>query len=194
MNNSWYEIVSPDAPLGQGDLLFDCPLLAWRDNPPVAPQSAQLETSSFVEWRLRNVIVLTQACDLAHGKVKDVVLSPHFALSDYRLLWVNWMQSRNQTASEKAWKRMCEDVSDGYVWNLSFLDQCAQPEVATGVRVVDFHQVFTAPRRLIETQIASAAKPRLRLRSPYVEFLSQAFARYFMRVGLPQPITPEWKT
>lgn len=193
MNNSWYEVVPPEQRLGQGDLLFDCPLLVWKDDSPAVPRGDPAEISSFVEWRLRNVIVLSQACDLEHGKVKDVVLSPHFALSDYRLLWANWMQARNQIASEKAWKRMCEDVSDGYVWNLTFLDQFAGPDASTGVRVVDFHQVFTAPRRLLEAQIASAAKLRLRLRSPYVEHLSQAFARYFMRVGLPLPITPEWK-
>ena len=190
MSNSWYEVVSKDSPLGQGDLLFDCPLLVWREESPDLSQGTELTTAPFVEWRRRNVVVMTQACDLEHGKVRDVVLSPHFALSDYRQIWSNWMVSRNQNASEKAWKRMCEDISDGYVWNLTFLDQHVDGEPSTGVRVVDFHQVFTAPRRLIESQIKN---PRLRLRSPYTEYLSQAFARYFMRVGLPQPITSEWK-
>jgi hypothetical protein len=27
---------------------------------------------------------------------------------------------------------------------------------------------------------------------PYREHLSQAFARFFMRVGLPQPVDPSW--
>ena len=61
------------------------------------------------------------------------------------------------------------------------------------MRVVDFPQIFTAPRTLLEAQLRHAGRPRLRLRPPYVEYLSQAFARYFMRVGLPQPVTPEWE-
>ncbi len=32
---------------------------------------------------------------------------------------------------------------------------------------------------------------RVRLLSPYKEHLSQAFARYFMRVGLPRPLKDE---
>jgi hypothetical protein len=35
-------------------------------------------------------------------------------------------------------------------------------------------------------------RPRLRLRSPYREHLSQASARFFMRVGLPRPVTVSW--
>jgi hypothetical protein len=37
-------------------------------------------------------------------------------------------------------------------------------------------------------QRAVRAGDRLRLLPPYREHLSQAFARYFMRVGLPQDI------
>ena len=50
--------------------------------------------------------------------------------------------------------------------------------------VVDFHQLFVLPKSLV-LNIASANGARLRLTSPYKEHLSQAFARYFMRVGLP---------
>jgi len=39
-------------------------------------------------------------------------------------------------------------------------------------------------------QRAARADDRLRLLPPYREHLSQAFARYFMRVGLPQDIRP----
>jgi hypothetical protein len=36
-------------------------------------------------------------------------------------------------------------------------------------RIIDFHEVFSLPRVFLE-----------------------AFARFFMRVGLPTPVTPAW--
>jgi hypothetical protein len=48
-------------------------------------------------------------------------------------------------------------------------------------------------RSSLEAQLRHVGRPRLRLRPPYVEYLSQAFARHFMRVGLPQPVTPAWE-
>jgi hypothetical protein len=32
-NDPWYEVVASDARLTQGDLLFDCPLVAWSPTP-----------------------------------------------------------------------------------------------------------------------------------------------------------------
>jgi maleate cis-trans isomerase len=39
--------------------------------------------------------------------------------------------------------------------------------------------------------LAALFGERVRLLSPYKEHLSQAFARYFMRVGLPRPLADE---
>jgi len=49
---------------------------------------------------------------------------------------------------------------------------------------VDFHRIFVLPKPLVAS-VARSVGPRLRLRPPYREHLAQAFARYFMRVGLP---------
>jgi hypothetical protein len=57
---------------------------------------------------------------------------------------------------------------------------------------VDFHEVFTLPRAFLERQLAQRGQPRLRLLPPYREHLSQAFARFFMRVGLPTPVNRSW--
>lgn len=53
-----------------------------------------------------------------------------------------------------------------------------------GWSVVDFHRTFVLPKAVVAA-VALSAGLRLRLRSPYREYLAQAFARYFMRVGLP---------
>jgi hypothetical protein len=102
------------------------------------------------------------------------------------------MTARAQNPSEKAWKRACEDIANGYVWNQAFLSRSEIPGLTTEIRVVDFHDVFTVPRSFLETLLESRRLRRLRLLPPYREHLSQAFARFFMRVGLPQPIGPAW--
>lgn len=102
------------------------------------------------------------------------------------------MAARGQASSEKAWRRFCDDIAAGYVWNLSFLDRFEHPGLGTEVRIVNFHTVFTIPRDFLEALLRERGRDRLRLSSPYREHLSQAFARFFMRVGLPQPVTPAW--
>jgi hypothetical protein len=170
-------------------------MLEWRDDAPdYQPTPGAVPSADpFVVWHRTDVIVLTQACDLEHNKVRNVVLAPHVGIGQYRIAWEAWLRAREQNPSEKAWKRTCEDIAAGYVWNLSFLDRFDHPARPTDVRVVDFQHVLTAPRTLFEAQIRHAGQVRLRLRSPYVEYLSQSFARFFMRVGLPQPITPVWE-
>jgi len=53
--------------------------------------------------------------------------------------------------------------------------------------IVDFHRIYSLPKNYLR-KIAQEKEVRLRLLPPYREHLSQAFARYFMRVGLPVDI------
>jgi hypothetical protein len=69
------------------------------------------------------------------------------------------------------------------------LAACELPGLERGVRVVDFRQLFSLPLAFVRKR-AALAGPRLRLLPPYREHLAQAFARYFMRVGLPIDIPP----
>ncbi len=57
---------------------------------------------------------------------------------------------------------------------------------------MDFHDIFTLPREFLEGFLSRLSAPRLRLLPPYREHLSQAFARFFMRVGLPQSLEKSW--
>ena len=98
------------------------------------------------------------------------------------------MLRQKQNPTTKAWKRYCDNIREGYVWNLTMLDSGHLSEVAVEIRIVDFHEVYTVPRGFLESLIRQRQKPRLRLLPPFREHLSQAFARFFMRVGLPVPI------
>lgn len=50
------------------------------------------------------------------------------------------------------------------------------------IRVVDFRRVSALPLKSLRTRVLTQQR-RLRLLPPYREHLSQAFARFFMRVG-----------
>ncbi|MEO8218988.1 MAG: hypothetical protein ABI718_18080, partial [Acidobacteriota bacterium] len=82
-----------------------------------------------------------------------------------------------------------EEVRKGRLEGLHLLGSPDDPENNRGSLVVDFGQIFSLPPAYLEMK-AEAAGERLRLDSPYLEHFSQAFARYFMRVGLPSQISP----
>ncbi len=194
MTNPWYELMDAAAPLTQGDLLFRCPLLSW--NPAASGKfGTNSETTALqqaVQAFQADVVVMTQACDLEHAKVRNVVLGPHISLADFRTLWESSMRHAGHNPTAKAWKSVCDDIADGYVWNQAFLNRSALDQMPMELRVVDFHEIFTIPRAFLESLLAQRQTSRLRLLPPYREHLSQAFARFFMRVGLPQPLDPNW--
>lgn len=102
------------------------------------------------------------------------------------------MLAGNQNPGKKAWRRYCDDIRDGFVWSMTILAAGESGDLSTPHLVVDFREIFTLPRTFIESLVSQRTTPRLRLLPPYREHLSQAFARFFMRVGLPVPIDADW--
>lgn len=169
----WYE-VTEGPKLRQGDLLSRCPVITtvgemrW----PVAPD-ADVDVD-FVELGL---VVMTQSCDLENEKVDDVLLAERIAWPD--VVRAELQRGNALVKSRDFRKKLIEGNAPG----LSLLHKREQsPELPWSV--VDFHRLFTLPKAFV-SQFAASCGPRLRLRSPYREHLAQAFARYFMRVGLP---------
>ena len=169
----WYEVTAGSALL-QGDLLKSCPVfvvtgtLTWP-----APAESALD----MEARTYDLIVMTQSCDLANNKVQEVLLAQVVPWS--KVVSVEVAAGNEAVRSSKFRKLLIE----GNVPGLSLLHKHeANPPLPWCV--VDFHRLFTLPKQLAQ-QVAHTIGPRLRLRSPYREHLAQAFARYFMRVGLP---------
>lgn len=190
MTNGWYAVVPPDKRLTQGDLMFQCPLVTWK--------SADVETvdattlKGLTEAIEADVIVLTQACDLEHDKVNNVLVCPHLPLSEYKNQWEEEMHKSSQNPTSKAWRSHCEDIREGFVWNMAILEKCEYEIFSIEHRVVMFDEVFTVPRHFVESLTKQRNEKRLQLLPPYREHLSQAFARFFMRVGLPIPVTKAW--
>jgi hypothetical protein len=75
----------------------------------------------------------------------------------------------------------------GNVPGYHLLNKCEIDGFKTDYLVVDFRTVYSVPFDFI-LNLAMKRGRRLRLLPPYREHLSQAFARFFMRVGLPVDI------
>jgi hypothetical protein len=183
----WYESVGSNIPLTQGDIIFDCPIICWDSSIDIKNGE---ELESMVLAIKSDVIVMTQACDLENKKVKNVILCPHLSLDQFKEEWIQYMNAKGQTKLDKMWNKTCEDIKNGYQWQLAMLNKGSQENIAH--RIVDFSEVYTLPRDFLESLLQIKGKDRLRLRPPYREHLSQAFARFFMRVGLPEGIENVW--
>ena len=58
---AWYEVVRPETPLTQGDLIFNCPLLTWGsvDKSEIPDKSDHLSLQQLVTAFQEDVIVMT---------------------------------------------------------------------------------------------------------------------------------------
>lgn len=168
----WYEIVEGEM-LEQGDILLQCPIFV-----PTPDFTLPLPKDDIpIDIRTFDVVVMTQSCDLVNDKISDVILCPHFDLTHDAAL---------------ATKKAQEEIIKGYRHRYTMLAP-ASLELSMGVRIVDFGRIFSLPKVFV-CQFATGQGKRLRLCPPYREHLSQSFARFFMRVGLPQNIELPDKT
>jgi hypothetical protein len=194
MSDHWYEVVGPKEPLMQGDLITDCPVLAWKEERTRAG-SAEASTErlrSGFDAIAVDVVIMTQACDLAQHKVRNVTLCRHDALAEWRTSWEEDRRAKSRGTGNEAWQNLCNNIRNGFVWNLSMLNAADLDDIKLEHRVVDFHEVYTVPRVFLESFLREQNSNRPRLLPPYREHLSQAFARFYMRVGLPVDVTVAW--
>ncbi len=170
MTPFWIRHRGPD--LMQGDLLPGCLV------PTFDPDFGAPGREETVLLQRGDLIVVTQSCDLANQKAAFVALCPIATLEAFEQV--------NPKFKEKgAW----EDVRRGRREGLHLLASPDDPEDNRKALVVDFRQIYSLPIRYL-SQHADGLGERWRLQSPFLEHFSQAFARFFMRVGLPSAIPP----
>jgi hypothetical protein len=158
--------------LAQGDLLAECLVPQFAADFGAAGEGA-FETLTLGEQTL---IIVTQSCDLENSKVELVAMCPTYTLDEFEA-------TNPKFKSKDRW----ESVRNGRQPGLHLLGSPGNPDDNRTALVVDFGQIFSLPPGYLERK-AEAAGERLRLQSPFLEHFSQAFARYFMRVGLPSQI------
>lgn len=168
----WYAPFSDDT-VEQGDIFEDCPVFLPPADLTPDPTVGTAQEASF-RWEQRDVIVLSQSCDLVKGQEK---------LSDV-LLCAVW--KRSELSGSLAKNEGMEDARKGRTPGFHVLAESAVEGFVREVRIVDFRRVHSLPLPFIRKRAELGT--RLRLLPPYREHLSQAFARFFMRVGLPVDI------
>lgn len=123
---------------------------------------------------------MSQSCDLVQKKIDLVLVCPIWPLSE--------MEKKNDFFKKREGK---ETLREGNMPGYHLLNKCGIEGINREYMVVDFRNTYSLPFGLTN-DIAKKQDKRLRLLPPYREHLSQAYARFFMRVGLPVDI-PKFK-
>ena len=172
METFWVEATGVS--LAQGDYLTDCPV-------PILPSDFSIgKVDATISIRRADLIVMTQSCDLEYSKVQLVAMCPILSIAQLACF-----DERYGKADR------LEEIRKGRIEALHILSSTRVPEDPQDARIVDFREIHSLPVEFLGAHANSRGK-RCRLRSPYLEHYSQAFARFFMRVGLPTAI-PRFK-
>lgn len=165
MTTNWWKSVNC-SDLAQGDLLHNCLIPKF---------SGSGDGRVVTEKLIRSpVIILTQTCDLLNQKAELVALCPVYTLKAWEL-------------TDPSFASQWESVRLGRIEGLHLLASPDHPDDNQQSLVVSFRQLFSLPIDQM-TEQATSQGSRWRLESPFLEHLSQSFARFFMRVGLPSTI------
>ncbi len=175
--SQWYEVVTTEE-LQQGDFFSNCPVVLTPSNLPFPGKSESAHSEIVAQVQTYNVVIMSQSCDLVQHKLSLVLVCPCWSLSE--------LEARDSRFKSP---KMKEEVRRGNVPAYHMLAACNLEGFQHEIQIVDFRAVFSVPFEFL-TDLARKHAKRLRLRSPYREHLSQAFARFFMRVGLPADIPP----
>lgn len=154
--------------LNQGDLLKDIAVPIVQSSFPDADEDGNvplLITSA-------NIVIISQSCDLEQGKIPNVVVVQTYSLDEFEAI-------NPAYKTRGKWS----EVARGRVEALHLLPPVNSTSARSSI-LVDFRHLHSLPFGYVE-RFAGKAGNRWRLTSPYLEALSQAFARFFMRVALP---------
>lgn len=170
--NDWYRQTNSSDVLSQGDFLFGC---------PIAAPSRDIEIKNWSKLKIStyNVIVLSQSCDLENNKIDLVLVCPFHSIDEFTKV--------NPSFSDY---KLRESARTGNMPGYHLLNSCPFLD-HDDVLIVDFKTVFSVSFDFLK-QFKLKTDKRIVLNAPYKEHLSQSFARFFMRVGLPSSI-PRFK-
>jgi hypothetical protein len=165
----WYCTVNSDESIQQGDFVLKLQIVQSNVDTYKKGQDVKSIIKSY------NVIVMSQSCDLIAEKIHSVLVCPFYFLTQLGNIQSNYKEPE-----------MKENLRKGIVVGMHLLNECTIND-NTDYLVVDFKSVCSTPLPFLK-QVASSRESRIRLLPPYREHLSQSFARFIMRVGLPLDI------
>jgi hypothetical protein len=183
----WYEVVpATDSSLRQCDLItnlhviFPIDEIFENDSDPApgeALQSIDEEGGAAsrlpAEQEVIDAIILTQTCDLEQNRVESVLVAKIERWSTY-VSANGWGLD-----AQRNWRA---NVQKGHVVHLSLLPPRTEVPVMEW-SVINFRKVYSVVLTTLDRHVVDQGV-RLRLTPPHREYISQAFARCFMRVAL----------
>jgi hypothetical protein len=182
----WYEEVLADAPIDQGTIIEGCRVFAWQATLPVHPLELDDGFDDYIFASRADCIVMTQTCDLVNEKVDCVTLCPVISLVQIK---TDFETQRGSSIKSDDWRRIKNDLKNGRWNHLVMLNSYDPPAGGKlpkrDVRFVQLDVIYTLPRLPLQAWAEASVEAHLHLLPPYREELSQMFARFFMRIGLP---------
>ena len=179
----WYTRVDAGySAIEQGDILVNCKTVnialegLYEQIQKLDPQHVlQIDNAELEEL---NLIVLSQSCDLQTREDGKTTLKKVLLCAFHR---------HDQFPKDKDDKELdVHNIAQGRQPSYHLLPPCDLTQFERGLRIIDFRNLYVLPIEYLRAHLK--ASPHLRLMPPYREHLSQAFARFFMRVGLPSEI------
>ncbi|MCH3915914.1 MAG: hypothetical protein LKE40_00180 [Spirochaetia bacterium] len=173
----WYDYTVCGKTLEQGDIIENCKIIIPSDE---AYESLLNDTvtDSISEFVEHHCIILSQSCDLQNEKIESVIVCPILSLKELITNGGNGDFYRSKSAREQ--------LRQGNQPAYHLLNKVAIGSENEDYYCVSFRTIYSVPKSYLIALVGY--KKRIRLLPPYREHLSQSFARYFMRVGLPSGI------
>ena len=173
LNYPWYQKLEvKDNSIQQGDFIYVCPIV----KPPQNLTELNTEDSSVVKIETYNVIIISQSCDIEQNKLEIILVCPFYTFND--------LCQNLGYDTDKNRKKVFNEIKSGRKFSLHMLDKYEDFELKDYL-IIDFRNIFGVNIDVLKNHISNNHQERIRLAPPYREHLSQAFARFFMRVGLP---------
>ncbi len=174
----WYENVPAQTGIEQGDIILNCNLLL-----PDEDHYRSILTSTPIEKPINiqqiDGIILSQSCDISNDKIDSLIICPIWSFK--KLIQMNSYYNSSKGR---------EELRKGNLPSFHLLNKLKLIDATDeDYYFVDFHHIYSLPKKII-IEICTSSE-RTRLLPPYREHLSQSFARYFMRVGLPSDISQD---
>ena len=164
--SEWYYKVSLTDKIQQGQILLGCPI-----------QVTEFENDEIISSTYNiDVIVLTQSCDLANGKVENVVVAE---LIDIPV-----------TGMKKQDRNTIKQINDNNRPRYHLIKSYCDDKFNMEAKLVDFGSIYTIPINYLSL-VRKSIGDSIALKSPYREFVSQRFGSFFARIGLPDRISDE---
>lgn len=169
----WYQEYDANEPVSQGDIFFKLPVFSVDTDSVDLTNLDNLDGIGF-EMRLINAVVLSQACDLQQGNIEDIIVAE---VEDVLNLELDKVISR--------WS-FISDVYHGNRINLFIIGKhdSENTDLRINYHIVDFSRIHTIPVPFLK-RFSEMNGKRIRLSTPHRELLSQQFANFMSRIGLP---------